>query len=77
MQLISSFVPHTVLDDLFHMVACFYAVEQGSATYYGPRAGCGPPSKTIPLQTLCSNCMARLAVLYFYESALLATSCIA
>jgi len=58
------------------MIACFYIVEQGSATY-GPRAGSGPPSETIRPQTLCNNCVARLVVLYFYESALLATSCIA
>jgi len=55
------------------MVACFYTVEQGSATY-APRARSGPPSKTIRPHTLCSNCVARLVVLYFYESALLATS---
>jgi len=42
-------------------------IEQGSATY-GPRAGSGPPSKTIrpaaPF-TNCSDCMSLLVVLYF------------
>jgi len=42
-------------------------LHQGSATY-GPRAGFRPPSKIIrpaALSENCSNCMARLAALYF------------
>jgi len=45
---------------------------QESATY-GPRAGCGPPSKIIrpaaPLRNFI-NCMARLVLLYFMNLSL-------
>jgi len=53
------------------------ALQQRSATY-GPLAGSGPPSKMIwaaaPLPN-CSN-VRPLSRITFYDSALLATSCI-